>query len=88
MSEKNYIKGFAKEHKFDNGWSIIRLSINLEEANKLPVDKYGNIKIDICQRRNPGKYWETHYMIENTYKKEWEVEQKKDEDNVENDLPF
>lgn len=65
--EKNYIKGFAKERKFDNGWSIISLSLNLDQLTKLPVDKYGNIKIDVCQKREVWQYGDTHYVIENTF---------------------
>ena len=65
--EKNYIKGFAKERKFDNWWSIISLSLNLDQLNKLPVDKYWNIKIDVCQKREVWQYWDTHYVIENTF---------------------
>lgn len=79
MAEKNYIKGFAKERKFDNGWSIISLSLNLEQLKTLPVDKYWNIKVDVCERE-ADQYGNTHYVVENTY-----VPKGKSEDN---ELPF
>ena len=87
--EKNYIKSFAKERKFDNWWSIIALSINLEELNKLPKDKYWNIKIDVCKKRESDQYGNTHYVVENTF-----VSKVKEQvnDDVSNDvdewLPF
>ena len=78
--EKNYIKGFAKEKTFDNWWSILSLSLNIEQLNKLPVDKYGNIKIDICKKKEVDKFNNTHYVVENTFMPK---ENKKEED-----IPF
>ena len=82
MADKNYIQGFAKERKFDNGWSIISLSIKLEQLNSLPVDDYGNIKLDVCQKREEDQWGNTHYVIENDF-----VPTKK-ENKVEEELPF
>lgn len=67
MAEKNYIKGFAKERKFDNGGSIIALTLNLEQLSQLPLDNYGNIKIDVCQKRETDQWGNTHYVVENTF---------------------
>lgn len=88
--EKNYIRGFAKERKFDNGWSIIALTLNLKQLNKLPVDNYWGVKIDVCQRREVDTYWNTHYVVENTYKKQDNdaKQEAKEIKETEWDLPF
>lgn len=79
--EKNYIKWFYKE--FGQYWNIW-LSINLEQLNKLPVDSYWSVKLILTKRKELGKYWETHTLYEDTYKKEETKETPKDDP----DLPF
>lgn len=87
-NKKKFIRWFAKEIKFENWGSVIGLTLNLDQLNALPVDNYGNIKIDVCQKREPDQWWNTHYVIENTY---WQNKGSKDRftdnDNSE-ELPF
>ena len=69
MTDKNFLgKGWIKT--FQNGGSIINLSLTLEELNKLPVDNYGCIKVEVHQRKEQDpKSKATHYVVETTYKK-------------------
>jgi len=53
--------------------------LNLEQLKTLPVDKYGNVKVDVCEKREADQYGNTHYVVENTFVS------KKSEDN---ELPF
>ena len=64
MSDKNYV-GKGWEKTFDNGGSIINLSLELSKLNELPVDKYGCVKVQVCGRREPDERSKaTHYVIE------------------------
>lgn len=66
MSDKNYV-GSGWEKKFDNGGSIINLSLRLEDLNKLPVDKYGCIKLTVGSRQSASTSKATHNVFENSY---------------------
>lgn len=63
---KNYISTFIKEREGKYG-KFMTVSMKLEELNKLPVDKYGNVKVIIQGRKEPDKFGNTHSMIEDTY---------------------
>lgn len=65
---KNYIKWFYKEVETKFG-SVYNLSINLSELNSLTPDKYWNVKLTMMKRREPSQYWDTHYVIEDTFTK-------------------
>jgi hypothetical protein len=67
MSEKNYISTFIKEREGKYG-KFLTVSMKLEELQKLPVDKYGNVKVIIQERKEPDKWGNTHSMVEDTYK--------------------
>lgn len=63
---KNYIKGSAKEIKFDNGGTVINISLNVEQINALKSDN-GYVKLTIAHRRGEDQYGNTHSVYENTY---------------------
>lgn len=92
MQAKNYITGSAREKTFDNGGSVINLSICLDDLLKLPKtqDKSGRayVKLTIAPRKTEGKYGETHAIYEDTYQpkpKEGSTTEPKIDPN---DLPF
>ena len=69
MADKNYIKGIQiKEGKFD-----LRIGLNLktffEDLSKIQNDK-GYANVLIVKKKEPGKYGETHYCVENQWKPE------------------
>jgi len=66
MSQKNYISSFIREKDGKYG-KFLKVSMKLEELQKLPVDKYGNVKVIIQGRREPDKFGCTHSMVEDTY---------------------
>ncbi len=67
MEEKNYI-GSGWERKFDNGGSVINLSLRIEDIQKIPVDKHGCIKVTVSSRRPSGDPKDpTHSVYENSY---------------------
>jgi hypothetical protein len=49
---------------------------------QLPVDKYGNIKVDVMKRKSPDKFGNDLSVVENTYVP------KAKEVNAEDDLTF
>jgi hypothetical protein len=67
-----YVPGTSvKEHSFDDGFSIMRFSINLErfapfaKSNK---NEKGYINLNIVKRREIGTYGETHSVSLDTWK--------------------
>lgn len=69
MADKNYV-GIGWVKTFNNGGSIINLSLNLSKLNDLETDSYDNIKLTVCERRSKDeKSKATHYVIE-TQKKD------------------
>ena len=72
--DKTFINGiFVKEHKFNNGGSILKVSILadklIEELNKYK-NAAGYVNIDICQKREPDAKGNTHYATLNEWKRE------------------
>jgi hypothetical protein len=79
--ETNYV-GQGKTMQFDWGTKQC-LSLNKEKIDQLPVDKYGNIKIDVMKRKAPDKFNNDLSVVENTY-----VPKMVSEVNAEDDLQF
>ncbi len=62
MVEKHYVgKGWASKYG-------IRIAVNMDELAKCPRNQYGDVKLEVVQRREPdAKSKATHYVIEDTY---------------------
>ena len=65
MTNKDFIKGRVVKKVFDNGGYILKVSMPIEEINR--VCKAGWINFSICEMRQPvedknGKP-KTHYMV-------------------------
>lgn len=78
--ETNYV-GQGKTMEFSWG-SKEALNLNREKLLELPVDKYGNIKVDVVKRKSPDKFGNDLSVVENTYVP------KAKEVNAEDDLTF
>lgn len=76
MAEKHYV-GIGWESR--NGFST-SMALKMEELYKLPLDKYGQIHINIVKRKAPDQtskathyatedtfYWEKHNLADATY---------------------
>lgn len=74
MSDKMYI-GNGKERKFDNGGSVISVSLEIDNLQQI-YDSYGYItktgkrciRLKVGQRREVGKFGETHTVEVDTWK--------------------
>ena len=69
MTDKKYINWICKEVQFNNWWSIINISLKLEDLKEL-VNEKGYINMTLNKRKEPGKFGETHFLTLNEYKKE------------------
>jgi hypothetical protein len=98
MADKKYCNGSGKVFKFDDGGSILNLSIQpeqlveyLAELNKERAaegeepTKYLNLSV--ARKREPGKYGDTHYAYVRPFKpsKKKEATQGKEDTD---ELPF
>lgn len=64
---KRYVKAFCQKKTFDNGGSILNVSINLADINQLKVDAKGYVRVVIAEKQTVGEYGDTHYMYESEY---------------------
>lgn len=63
MADKVYLKCSAKEKTFDNGGSIIKIGIKVEDLAafvKAHKNERGYINLAISPRREVGQYGDTH----------------------------
>ena len=88
-TEKIYI-GTAKEKVFDDGGSVIKITMSLD-GMKEHFDKYGfitdkgmhKIKLIVSKRREEDQYGNTHYVTIDTWKPEpTETPSEKEEDYI------
>lgn len=89
-NQKTYINGFCKAVPTQFG-EIINFEVNPSDLALLPKSERGFVKISMMRRKETWKYWETHYMVLNTYqkdKKDDAQEEKVASSNVDDDLPF
>ena len=68
MSEKNYIGGSAKAVQTQYG-EILNVSLKLADMQAIANEK-GYVNMSILKRQSESKYGDTHYVLENSYKKE------------------
>jgi hypothetical protein len=81
QKETNYV-GSGRTMTFSWGTKQC-LSIKKANFDLLPVDKYGNVKIDVVVRKSPDKFDNDLSVVENTY-----VPKMVTEVNSEDDLQF
>lgn len=66
--KKNYVKGSAKEHVFENGGSILHVDLKVDDLKRLPINEAGYVKLNISKLPNPDNYGNTHSIYENDWK--------------------
>ena len=66
---KNYVWSW-REFVFQDGGSIVNLSLKKEDIDKLPVSEKWYIAITVAAKKEADQYGNTHNVYENTYKKE------------------
>lgn len=68
MTEKKpvrYVKSFVTERTVNTqsgSFSYISVSLNKEDFNLLPTDKYGNVKLKIKAKKEVDDHGNTHYI--------------------------
>ena len=92
MSETTYIqKCSIKEHKFDNGDTILNMAVHVDELI-IHKNSDGWVNLSICRRREKSDKGVTHYAKLNTYEPKVTDETTNDEvgsDKADDDdLPF
>lgn len=69
--KKNYIKGSAKIFEFSNGGHKLNVSLHVDSLADIANEKgYANIEIYSNYDGEEDKFGNTHYIVENTYKKD------------------
>jgi len=89
MTEKNYIKGWAREVETQYG-NLFNIRINVNQLGKLPCDDEWYVSITMYKIKEPKEKGYTHYFVENTYNKAKEANKKSAEElkKDQEDLPF
>ncbi len=96
MSEEKIYVGSGKEKSFDNGGSIINLTIGLDGIKEY-FEKYGfttdqgkkKLKLIVSKRREIDQYGNSHYVTVDTWKPEQQQESFQQDKKIdEDDIPF
>lgn len=66
MSDKKYIAGSCKQITTQY-WEIMNLSLKLSDMQSISNEKW-YVNMTVMQRKEVGKYGDTHYVVENDYK--------------------
>lgn len=70
MADKVFLKCSAKGKTFNNGGSIIKLGVKVEDLiafAKQHANDRGYVNLVIQQRREVGNYGDTHSVVLDTY---------------------
>lgn len=66
--KKTYLKSFCKEKEFDNGGSIIKISISKADFNELETTEKGYVNLVVAKRKEVGQFGDTHYIYLDDFK--------------------
>ena len=96
LKEAKIYCGSGKEKTFDNGGSIISISVALEDYPKEFLTEYNGkryLRLDVCKKREVDQYGKSHYVAVNTWKPEEQQQQPQQQSqgnvaNFEDDIPF
>lgn len=70
--KKNYVKGSAKQHVFDNGGDVIHLDLKIEgiiigSTGPIKPNDAGFAKVTVSKLKEPDQYGNTHCVYENDW---------------------
>ena len=82
--KKTYLKSFCKEKEFDNGGSIIKISISKADFNELEATEKGYVNLIVARRKEVSQFGDTHYI----YLDDFKPKAKTLSTTEGNDLPF
>jgi hypothetical protein len=70
MSEQKTYFGNGKEHVFNDGGSVIRLSFSAQDLQEMQrnLNERGWINLNVNKRRTPSQYGDTHSISLDTWK--------------------
>lgn len=68
MSEKKYIGGSAKAVSTQY-WEMLNISLKLSDMQAI-VNEKGYVSMTVMKKKETDQWWNTHYVVENSYKKE------------------
>lgn len=89
MADKNYIGWSAKAVTTQFG-EILNLSLKLEDMQAIVNDRW-YVSMSVLKRKEPGQYGDTHYVVENDYRKNQDGEESGDAgapSEPSNEVPF
>ena len=78
MADKKFV-GSGREKKFDDGGSVINISIKKADLDSCALSEKGYYALTVGQRKETDQYGNTHYVYENTYQKKESTDSWKEE---------
>ena len=84
MEQKRFVKSFCKEKIFDNGGSIVKISISKADFNELEATEKGYVNLIVARRKEVSQFGDTHYI----YLDDFKPKAKTLSTTEGNDLPF
>ena len=87
---ENIFCGSGREVSFDNGSSIVNVTLNLAELKEHIYDYNGKkyVNLTVGARKEPDQFGKTHYVKINTFKPDENKKSEKVVAQPKDDLPF
>ena len=87
---ENIFCGSGREVSFDNGSSIVYVTLNLAELKEHIYDYNGKkyVNLTVGARKEPDQFGKTHYVKINTFKPEEKKAKSEKVAEPKDDLPF
>ena len=65
--KKQYVKGSAKAHNFDDGGQLINVDFNLAALGELPITPTGYVKITLSKLKEKDRFGNDYSMYVNDF---------------------
>jgi len=86
--ETNFLKANVRRFETTGGKEWFNIDINVEDLKRFPVNEYWQAKLTMRPRKEPWKYGETHFLVENDFVPQKQEETKAVNPADDGDLPF
>lgn len=99
MADKtsNFLKADVREFTTRTGKIGYNIDVNVKDLERFPLNQYWQARLTMRPRNEKWKYGETHFIVENDFKSDWQSEKKAHSENLDaipdnwsrnDDLPF
>jgi hypothetical protein len=65
--KSRFLKASVKQFTTNSGKEWFNIEISAKDFNTFPVNEKGFVRFTMRPRKEVGEYWDTHFIVENTF---------------------